>query len=130
MIGITYRELPASEWAEKIAHLPPYAEGLPSSDAARILVAETEDGTVIGCAQLCLVPHLEPWYIDPAYQKGRLGWELWGAAQLLLADAKVPGVFCRASEPAVAGYLERLGFTYLPGDLFQYDARHLLAPTT
>ena len=119
---VTVRELKPAEFY-KLATLPPFnTDGIPAFGHTRVLVAETENKTIVGYWIIFDAVHVEPVWVAEEYRKrpglARRGWKkVWE----MLSSANVPYAFAtildRDAMPNESLAL-RLGFTRLPGALY------------
>lgn len=113
---MTIRELPPEEWARLDAHEGLDGKPLPLPGAAIIMVAEDEAGQITGfhITQAAVHFHAEPLYVAPEYRGTPLAYRLFQASLATLDPATTPAVYCFASSPEVATYLEQMGGTPQP----------------
>jgi N-acetylglutamate synthase-like GNAT family acetyltransferase len=112
---VTSRFLPQSEWyrldeMEVSALLPSR-----TNDDCKVLVVETEDGTIAGVWALVGVPHLEGLEIAPTHrQGGAVGRRLLQAMSEYLTELGIQTVVTGAATADMEGWLERIGATKMP----------------
>ena len=121
MPGLTYRELQPDEFYKLEGHEALKGVGVPSSDCARILIAEREDGTIVGFQMLVSVVHLEPIWVHPDYRGSMVPIRLWKAATRLVDALRIKMAFSFSQDSTIAGYLDRLGLRRLPYVVHLYD---------
>lgn len=90
---------------------------LKAKDAtARILIAEDENGRIVGHWGLFPVWHVEGCWVHEDYRgTTTVARPLIRAMKDLIASVGVQGVITASLEPTIQGYLERLGAEPLPG---------------
>lgn len=126
---LTVRELPAEEW-DRVRHIPPFTEGLPSPDNWRILTVE-DNGEIVGCCSLFDAAHWDGFWIAPDHQgKAGVFRALVGKGVEVLNTAGVLGVHTTVPDlrPDLQALVERFGFKAAPGKLyllFVPDAKEL-----
>lgn len=119
----TARVLPPDEWAAKLPALTHLA-ALPDPQGALLVVVEDEAGAVIATWCVMNILHLEGLYIDPAHRHSptvakKLFQETLGAVMAF----KAPAVLTHTTDPMVAEMATKIGFTPIPGAMFQLDLR-------
>lgn len=119
---ITVRELPPAEWDKLQAAPLGQAYGLPDPRAARVLVAETADGTLVGCWAACVTVHLDGLWVAPDYRKPSfVASKLLAAMRVLLRQAGIRHSFTMVEDPAVLILALKAGFEKLRVDLLLWD---------
>ena len=112
---------------DKVAGIGPF-DGLthgPSSEGSRIVVAEDDDGNVVGFWCAFDTVHLEPLWIDPGIRgNGAVGRGLWKRLLGFLKHQEVPNAFATIANEDIATHLPmavRLGFHPLPATVLFID---------
>lgn len=80
-----------------------------SRDASRILVAEDDDGKLLGFVVLQLIPHVEPLYVIPSMRATGLAEDLADHIISFLVEQKARGWMAVAESPFAEKLCEREG---------------------
>jgi hypothetical protein len=116
---LTARVLPPEEW-DRIRHIPPYDQGLPSPDHWRILTV-FEGDEIVGCCALFDTVHWDGFWIAPEHQ-GKAGvfraLVSQGVAELTAAGVQMVHTTVPDSRPDLQALIERFGFHVAPGKLY------------
>jgi hypothetical protein len=119
--GLTYRELQPEEFYKLEGHEALKGLEVPSPDAARILIAERVDGTIVGFQMMVTVVHIEPIWVHPDYRGTMVPIRLWKTATRLVDALRIKMAYCFSDTPIISGYLQRLGLRELPYKTFLFD---------
>lgn len=118
---ITIKELPPEEW-ERLKGLPVATLGLPDPATCRVVIAETDEGRIVGTWCLVFAPFLEGMWVDEEYRnRSTAGWRLVKFMKGLLAKWKAPNVYTAVETKEVQGFAERVGFNALPATLMKLE---------
>lgn len=115
---ITTRLLPPEEWDRlRETDLAPVTDLLlVKSEATDVVVAENEDGEIVGHVAFCLFRHAEGFGIAPEERKhGRVMRALLDAMRDYCETREVTGVWSGSLTEEMTGYLLRRGATEIPG---------------
>lgn len=126
---ITTRELPEAEW-DRLKSVEPFDKaGLPPANGHwRVLVAEDETNTIVGCVSLHTQVHFDPWWIaesqraNPNVVRGLIH-----SSVAILKDLSIDHVFATIDQThkQTQAVAEHFGFERAPGQLYLLDLDHL-----
>lgn len=115
------RFLKPEEWTEKLTatqlpELLPYV----SPQNITIIVAEDEEGKVVGSIMALKVTHLEGLWVDPQHRGGRVAWQLYQQALAVARIEREHFVFGAAanSDERMDDLITRCGGRRLPMRLY------------
>ncbi len=115
---MTIRTLPAPEYPR----LASIEEGtVPNPDHSIVVVAEDDDGNIVGRMMLVVVPHLERTWLAPEARGGTVAYRL---ERAICAEAEAAGlrtVFAYTTTPEHTSYMERLGWANTHYDVLRKD---------
>src|SRR5262245_30715389 len=118
---VTIRELPPDEW-DRLRAMPFGSQGLPDPQLAKVLVAEDEDGEIVGIWAAMTVVMLDGLWIKPTHRRVTwLAMKLLRAMRTLLVGLGVRQSFTIASTSDVLVLALKAGFTRVQGDLCHLD---------
>ena len=123
-VNMIYRELRPEENQRLEGHPALNGLGVPSPDVAKIVIAERENGEIIGFQMAVTVVHLEPIWVHPDYRGSMVPMRLWKTATRLLDALLIKVAFCFSEDSTIANYLSRLGLRELPYKTHVYDPEH------
>lgn len=91
----------------------PLIEALPDPAHSRVVVAETEEGNIVGywCAQE--VVHIEPAWVHPRYRRKGLATRLFQHLRAVLDACHIPAAFCHVQDPDLVAAAMNLQMTPL-----------------
>ncbi len=114
----TARLLPPEEWGK----LAPEVAARLSPESSVVCVVEDADGAIVGRWAALQTVHLEGLEILASHQKNPgVAGKLLTLMLLTLREAGVAGVLTIAQDPAVAAMATAIGFTEIPGTIFQLE---------
>ncbi len=111
---MTIRELPFEEW-DKLEGLPIAENGLPSPDVM-IMVAENEDGVIVGHWTAGTILMLEGLWVNEAYRKpSSVLWRLFTGMIDKLEEDGIPDVHTIVQTDEMLELAQHGGFKVIPG---------------
>ena len=116
MSVVTVRELPRADWDRLCpdnADLVSVLSRTRSSNV-RVMIAE-EGGAIIGCWALLSFLQLEGLWVHPAQRGRSVGWRMLRLMKRWIRDLGATGAMTASIDPAIDGYLTRIGARPLPG---------------
>jgi hypothetical protein len=124
--GCAVRLLPVEEW-HRLEGLPFAQNGLPDPNLARILVAETPEGEIVGIWAAMAAVHLDGLWVAPSYR--RASWvavKLLKAMKVLLIELGIVQSFTIIESAEVLALATKAGFTRIRGDLCLLDLSRVM----
>ncbi len=109
------RALDKSEYS-RIIGLGPFVDCAPSEDAV-VVVAEDDNGQIVGYWCAFNAVHLEPLWVAEAERQNGVGMALWGGLREVLKEHDIPNAFAMVADEDVMTHLPlagKLGFRRVP----------------
>lgn len=107
------RELPFEEW-DKLAELPFAANGLPAGDV-KVMVAEDENGDIVGVWSAGLIVCLEGLWVAEEHRKKNTLWKLFYGMMAALRSEQIDIVYSLVQTDEMLKLAEHGGFKEIPG---------------
>lgn len=85
----------------------------------RILVAEDEEGKLLGFICMALLAHVEPMWIIPSERGKGLPEELGNRMQEFIEECHTPNVYVVADSPFVVALAEKFGMTRVESPVYR-----------
>lgn len=117
---MTIRELEKHEWRRLDGHPIFESTGVPNPDFTKVLIAEAENGELVGIWSMVQVIHCEPIWIADSHRNGLLASRMWAKMKVLLDHFHINMAYCFSDTPKIADYLSRLGLQELPYRTFLF----------
>lgn len=122
-MSVSVRELPIEEW-DRLKGYPIAAAELPDPARCIVLVAEDENGDIVGHWALVMAPFMEGLWIAEDFRHTTAAAKLLVKMKSVLKDAEINQAFTLVQSNEVKAVAEHAGFQAIEGTLMMIEDKH------